>query len=175
MSVCFALLWATLLHLTERAMAQTTDTLKQGEPVQVTNIEFQAPRTQSGLVIGLYETPVITGARLHIQYFVGSRHCSSIRLHIYLDGKLIRTTSFLGWPSREGLSFGPLDTGLMDLGPLSPGKYVLGLEAEGQLGGCNEGPWSPWGFSGGWAGRLKVITSPLPVKKAYTQRRPPNP
>src|SRR5437879_5765985 len=113
MSVCLALLWATHLPLAGRAMAQTTPAFKQGEPVQVTNIEFQAPRTQSGLVIGRYETSVITGSRLHIQYFVGSRHCSSIRLHIYLDGKLIRTTGFLGWPSKEGLSFGPLDTGLM--------------------------------------------------------------
>jgi hypothetical protein len=100
--VNLAFLWATLLPLAGRAMAQTTATLQQEEPVQVTVTEIHVTRTIPGPVLGRYETSVTTGSRLYIQYFVGVRHCSSIRLHIYLDGKLILTTYFLGWPSRGG-------------------------------------------------------------------------
>ena len=142
-SLSLSLLWANLIPLAGRVMAQQADTVKQEQPVQVTETEIQVARSKPGLLIGRYETSVKTGSRLQIQYFVSSGHCSSIRLHVYLDGKLVQTTGFLGWTYGEGPSFGPPDTGLLDLGPVSPGTHMLGLEAEGRLGGCNKGPESP--------------------------------
>src|SRR6266446_8013605 len=142
------LLWPNLVPSTRRVMAQKTGAVKQDQ-MQMTETEIQVARSKPGLIIGRYETSVKTGSDLQVQYFVSPGHCSSIRLNIYLDGKLVRTTAFLGWPSEEGPKFGPLDTGPLDLGPVSPGTHALGLEAEGRLGGCNQGEKSPWWTSGG--------------------------
>jgi len=60
------------------------------------------------------------------------------------------TTPLLGWPGGPGNL--PLDTGLLDLGPVSPGKHLLSIEAEGQAGGCNVGKLVRWG------GKLVVVT-----------------
>ena len=46
-----------------------------------------------------------------------------------------------------------VSTGLEDLGPVSAGTHVLGLKAEGQVGGCNVG------VLGSWAGTAQVTVN----------------
>jgi hypothetical protein len=80
--------------------------------------------------------------------------CSDARLHVYLDGNLVRITEFVGPIS------GVTSTGWLDLGPVSPGYHSLLLRPEGratgQPGDCNTGT------LGGWAGTLRLITSYYP-------------
>lgn len=103
-----------------------------------------------------------TGATLKMQYFVNGspgagecnspkRHCTSVRLRIYVDGVLEHTTDWLGWP--DGPEYSGLDTGLLDLGPVSPGIHELSIKGEGRVEGCNYGQLT------GWGGRLVVYTS----------------
>jgi hypothetical protein len=102
---------------------------------------------------------------LQVQYTVPPEHCSSVRLHIFVDGALKVTTGFLGWigapPPFDAL---PLDTGLIDLGPVSSGKHLLSVQAEGQEGGCN--PPRPIEQPDikleRWAGTLHVFTGSRP-------------
>jgi hypothetical protein len=66
------------------------------------------------------------GSVLQVQYFVLSTHCSSLRVHLFVDGTLKVTTGFLGWPGAPSpFAELPLDTGLVDLGPVSPGAHVI--------------------------------------------------
>ena len=94
------------------------------------------------------------GSVLQVQYFVPSAHCSSLRVHLFVDGTLKATTGFLGWPGAPSpFAELPLDTGLVDLGPVSPGAHLISVQAEGQVSGCNVGkPFS-------WGGSLKVLTN----------------
>jgi hypothetical protein len=83
-----------------------------------------------------------------------STHCSSLRVHLFVDGTLKVTTGFLGWPGAPSpFAELPLDTGLVDLGPVSPGAHLISVQAEGQVSGCNFGQPSSWG------GSLKVLTN----------------
>ena len=94
------------------------------------------------------------GSVLQVQYFVLSTHCSSLRVHLFVDGTLKVTTGFLGWPGAPSpFAELPLDTGLVDLGPVSPGAHLISVQAEGQVSGCNVGKPSSWG------GSLKVLTN----------------
>lgn len=101
-----------------------------------------------------FSTAVVTGGLLQIEYLVPQAHCSSIRLHVFVDGNFVQTTGFLGWygalPPFDAL---PLTTGLLDLGHVSTGEHTIRLQAEGQLAGCNIG------YLGNWAGTLIVHTS----------------
>src|SRR6185503_4780778 len=97
-----------------------------------------------------FSTQVETRSRLQMRYTVRSGHCSSIRARIFVDGALKTTTPFLGFPNDSANR--PLSTGLLDLGPVSPGKHVLSMEAEGQADGCNTGTLASWG------GTVVVIT-----------------
>jgi hypothetical protein len=95
-----------------------------------------------------YSMPVTTGGELQVEYDVPG-HCSSIRLHILVDGTVVHTTGFLGWPGAPPpFDTLPLSTGLVNVGPVSPGAHVLGLQAEGQVGGCNGGRLYSWAGSG---------------------------
>jgi len=106
------------------------------------------------------------GSVLQVQYFVLSTHCSSLRVHLFVDGTLKVTTGFLGWPGAP-FPFAelPLDTGLVDLGPVSPGAHLISVQAEGQVSGCNVGKPSSWG------GSLKVLTN-VPISPLITVRPP---
>ena len=89
-----------------------------------------------------------TGSVLQVQYFVRSTHCSSLRVHLFVDGTLKVTTGFLGWPGAPSpFAELPLDTGLVDLGPVAPGTHIISVQAEGQVSGCNSGQPSKWGGS----------------------------
>jgi len=98
-----------------------------------------------------YSVTIETSETLQMQYFVRSTHSSSIRLHILVDGEEILVTDWLGWPGHP--EFGFLDTGLLDLGPVSSGVHNLILSPEGRVGGSNIGWLESWG------GSLKILVS----------------
>ncbi len=102
-----------------------------------------------------FSTVITTDSMFKIEYSVPSGHCSSVRLHIFVDGSSRMTTGFLGWvgapPPFDTL---PLSTGPIDLGPVSSGPHVLAVQAEGQPGWCTPSP-SPWT----WGGTLHVYTN----------------
>jgi hypothetical protein len=76
--------------------------------------------------------------------FVGSTFlCSNIRIHFLVDATEVAVTPFVGASG---------STGFFNLGPVSSGSHVLGLQAEGQNGGCNVGT------LGGWSGTAQVTT-----------------
>jgi len=103
------------------------------------------------LCVPPFEMDVDTLEVLRLEYTVVA-HCSSIRLHILLDDTLVQTTGWLGWPGApEPFDALPLSV-TVDLGPIS-GTYKVGLQAEGQVGGCNRGQLTSWG------GRLVITTS----------------
>ena len=101
------------------------------------------------------------GSVLQVQYFALSTHCSSLRVHLFVDGTLKVTTGFLGWPGAPSpFAELPLDTGLVDLGPVSPGAHLISVQPEGQVSGCNVGkPFS-------WGGSLKVLTN-VPISPLH--------
>ena len=108
------------------------------------------------------------GSVLQAQYFVRSTHCSSLRVHLFVDGTLKVTTGFLGWVGAPSpFAELPLDTGLVDLGPVSPGAHLISVQAEGQVSGCNVGKPLSWG------GSLKVLTN-VPTSLLPTTVRPPD-
>ena len=105
-----------------------------------------------------FSVSVETGSILQVQYFVRATHCSSVRVHLFVDGIFKATTGFLGWPSAPSpFDVLPLDTGLLDLGPVPPGSHLVSVQGEGQVGGCNAGQLNSWG------GSLKVLTSSVCV------------
>jgi hypothetical protein len=71
----------------------------------------------------------------------GPLTCSNLRIHFLIDGTEVAVTTFVG-PG----SFTPY----VSLGSISPGKHVVGVQAEGQVGGCNVGN------LGSWAGKVKI-------------------
>lgn len=136
-----------LFAASERARAQTIET---------TIPDFVVTCTSTGeLCDPPLLVPVETGSVLQVQYTVRPTHCASVRVHFIVDGTLQATSDFLGWPGAPApFSDLALDTGLVDLGPVSPGAHVLGVQAEGQVSGCNGGDLTNWG------GSLRVLTSP---------------
>lgn len=91
-------------------------------------------------------TNVTTSQVLKAEFNVPQAFCSSVRLHLYVDGVKKQTTPFLGWNGATG-SFAqlPKTTGAVDLGPVNPGSHILGVQAEGQRAGCNSGKLATWG------------------------------
>jgi hypothetical protein len=75
--------------------------------------------------------------------------CSNMRVHIFLDGAMQFTSAFL--PPGG-------DTGPINLGIVSAGTHTLGVQAEGQVGGCNTGSAISWG------GTLSVSETTPPAR-----------
>ncbi|MDQ3582137.1 MAG: thermonuclease family protein [Pseudomonadota bacterium] len=139
-------------------------TANSQETVETIIPDFAVTCTNTGqLCDPPFSVSVETGSILQVQYFVRSTHCSSVRVHIFVDGTLEMTTGFLGWPGAPSpFAELRLDTGLAELGPVSPGAHLISVQVEGQVSGCNlDQPLS-------WGGSLKVLTSPL-----ATTVRPP--
>lgn len=132
----------------------------QGQTVETVIPDFIAPCTSVGeLCDPPFSVSVETGSVLQVQYFVRPTHCASVRVGLLVDGTLKATSDFLGWPGAPApFSDLALDTGLVDLGPVSAGAHVVGVQAEGQVGGCNFGQLDNWG------GSLRVVTSPPVVQ-----------
>jgi len=113
------------------AHAQTTTS----QPVSATC-------TGGGQLCNNVATINVTTTGLLQAVFVGSSAiCSNIRIHFLVDGTEVAVTPFVGASQ---------STGLFNLGPVSSGSHVLGLQAEGQVGGCNSGT------LGGWSGTASV-------------------
>jgi exosortase sorting signal-containing protein len=88
--------------------------------------------------------PVTTTGLLQAQFIGGSALCSNIRIHFLVDGTEVAVTGFVGASGSSGF---------FNLGPVSSGSHVLGLQAEGQVGGCNSGTLASW------AGTAQVTTA----------------
>jgi hypothetical protein len=65
----------------------------------------------------------------------GPLTCSNLRIHFLIDGTEVAVTGFVG-PGAF--------TAFVSLGSISPGKHVVGVQAEGQVGGCNVGNLVSW-------------------------------
>ena len=95
---------------------------------------------------------------------VAGEHCSSIRVHFYVDGVKKYTSNWLGWsgapaPYNQLL----LETGAINLGPVSPGDHIVGVQAEGMTSGCNVGKLNSWAGSVTITTSSTVIPSPPPT------------
>jgi hypothetical protein len=88
--------------------------------------------------------PISTTGILQANFTGGPLVCSSIRIHYLVDGTEVTVTGFVGANQ---------STGVANLGPVSAGTHVLGLQAEGIVGGCNSGT------LGSWAGTAQVTVA----------------
>jgi hypothetical protein len=94
----------------------------------------------------VYTQTVTTGGPLNVKYDVAPGHCSSLRAKLYVDGNLVYTSGYLGWPGAPTpFSALPLSTGPISLGPVAAGTHTVGITAEGQVSGCNAGFIATWG------------------------------
>ncbi len=84
---------------------------------------------------GTYTIRLATAQTLMVNYVASRAHCSSLRMHFLLDGQE-RSVSGEIAPGQR--------TGFVDLGPVSPGNHLVGLQAEGIPGGCNTGRLLAW-------------------------------
>jgi hypothetical protein len=87
---------------------------------------------------------VTTTGLLQAQFVGSSFLCSNVRIHFLVDAIEVAVTPFVGASG---------STGIFNLGPVSAGSHVLGLQAEGQAGGCNVGT------LGGWSGTASVTVN----------------
>ena len=69
------------------------------------------------------------------QFTPGQFTCSNFRIHYLVDGTEVNVSPFVG-PGGN--------TGFVSLGPIGPGAHTIGLQAEGQTGGCNGGALFSW-------------------------------
>jgi hypothetical protein len=78
---------------------------------------------------------VTTTGLLQAQFSLGVTACSNIRIHFLVDGTEIGATGFVA-PGGSSST--------INLGPVSSGSHTVGLQAEGQVGGCNVGTLASW-------------------------------
>lgn len=98
---------------------------------------FQVRSTTNGqLSSNVQELRVNTLAELQVKYEAPAGHCASLRMHFLLDG-VERATSA---PIAPGKS-----SDYIDFGVVAAGEHVVGLRAEGLLGGCDVGQLASWG------------------------------
>lgn len=101
---------------------------------------FSITNTSGGQLSSPYfELSVSTASQLDVEYVAASTHCSNVIMHFLVDG-VERAVSGSLSPGQS--------TGFVTLGPVAPGTYVVGLQAEGVVGGCNTGALQGWGGSG---------------------------
>lgn len=125
------------------------------DAVAQSTTSFPVSATCSGggqLCNNLASIPVTTTGLLRSQFTGGGSLCSNVRIHYLVDGTEVAISDFVG--ANES-------TATIDLGPVSAGAHVIGLQAEGQLGGCN------LGTLGAWAGTaLVTVGLPQPLQEA---------
>ena len=132
--ILFRLLIAIAATATGLANAQTT-----------TSYPVSATCSGSGQLCNNIATiPITTTGLLQAQFVGGSSLCSNVRIHFLVDGTEVAVTGFVGASASTAVS---------NLGPVSSGAHILGLQAEGQVGGCNAGT------LGSWAGTAQVTTA----------------
>lgn len=94
---------------------------------------------------------ISTTGLLQSNFTGGPNLCSNISIHYLVDGTEVAVTGFVGANQ---------STGVTNLGPVSAGTHVLGLQAEGMVGGCNSGT------IGSWAGTAQVTVNPPATQAA---------
>jgi hypothetical protein len=97
-----------------------------------------------------------TAGPLSVEYIAAPTHCSNVGMYFYLDGVLVAARPPVG----PGGS-----SGIVDFGWVTPGPHVIGLQAFGQVGGCNAGTLQAWG------GTLRANF--LTVTPTFTQQPQP--
>ncbi len=131
-------------------------------PAQAASIETDFPIAVVCTSVGQlcdppFSVDVQTDSELSVKYTVIG-HCSSVRVHVLLDGDIVATSEFLGWVGSPPPPFDvlPLMTPIFDLGPVSPGIHEVDIQAEGQVSGCNSVG------VGAWEGTLTTFTNDVP-------------
>ena len=99
----------------------------------------------------IYTINVSTTGPLSVEYTASAGHCSDVRMHFLVDGVERALSGFL----TPGQS-----TGFVNVGPVTPGAHVVGLQAEGRVGGCNTGALV------GWGGTAQVTVAALAAASA---------
>jgi hypothetical protein len=61
--------------------------------------------------------------------------CSNVRIHFWVDNVEVAVTGFVG-PGGN--------TGFVSIGSIGNGSHTIGVQAEGQAGGCNVGTLFSW-------------------------------
>lgn len=98
---------------------------------------FQVHSTSAAqLSSEMQELRISARTELQVKYVAPAEHCSSVRMHFLLNG-IERGVSGSVGPGRS--------SGYFDFGVVSPGEHVVGLRAEGLVGGCNNGQLTSWG------------------------------
>jgi len=92
--------------------------------------------------------PVSTTGVLLASYAAPITHCGPIIIHFLVDGVQRAVSGVLN----AGES-----SGTFDLGPVSAGNHVLGIQGEGAVGGCNSG------IELGFGGTVQITLSPTSV------------
>lgn len=95
--------------------------------------------------------PVSTTGVLMASYAAPASHCGPILVHFLVDGVERGVTPVLA-PGQSSATF--------NLGPVSPGSHVLGIQGEGAIGGCNTG--IELGFGGTVQITLGALSVPAP-------------
>ena len=122
----------------------------------VTEFAVSVACTSSGqLCTPLFRVVINTQDTLRANFLVSEGNCSSTRVHFLVDSSLVSTSEWLGYPGDPDGR--PMETGVVDLGPVQAGTYEVAIQSEGQSGGCNSGELF------GWGGTLLVITSESPA------------
>jgi len=78
---------------------------------------------------------ITTGGVGEGRFVPGPLTCSNFRIHFLVDGTEVAVTGFVG-PGG--------DTGFVSLGFIGPGNHTVGVQAEGEVGGCNVGTLVSW-------------------------------
>jgi len=127
------------------------------EMVETVIPDFVVNCTNAGqLCDPAFVVSAVTGSELQVQYSVRNTHCSALRVHVFVDGVWMETSDLLAWHGAPApFSDLPLDTGILDLGPVSPGSHQIAIVAEGEESGCNIGQ------SNSWGGSVRRFTTPL--------------
>jgi len=78
----------------------------------------------------------VAGGFGRAKYHPGPLACSAVRIHFFIDGNEVAVTSFAG-PGEK--------TPFVSLGFVTSGTHTVGVQAEGEVGGCNIGGLFSWG------------------------------
>ncbi len=110
--------------------------LQAGNSVFFTFGPFNIHSSGSGqLSSDRYIFRVRTAGVLQVDYFAPRLHCSSVRIHFFVDG----VEKALSGPVAPGAR-----SGYWNLGPVRAGTHEVRLQAEGVEGGCNHGRLAAW-------------------------------
>jgi hypothetical protein len=85
------------------------------------------------------------GAVPAARFRAGPFICSNFRIHYFVDGTEVAVTGFVGRLQ---------STGFVSLGFVAPGGHTVGMQAEGEVSGCNVGNLISWG------GKVKIKQGP---------------